>query len=75
MGCGRLERWVVNATRNVAIAAMLEGNHIVTASIERIGPNRLADYASVPIGCEVNSTLVVEDIEGGIGDLRLRGRR
>ena len=39
--------------------------------IDAIGPNDLADYAEVPMVCNVDSILVVEEVDGGIGGLRL----
>jgi GNAT superfamily N-acetyltransferase len=49
-------------------------NKKMAASIETIGPNRLAEYASVPMTCEFKSMLVVEEIDSGVGGLRLRER-
>jgi GNAT superfamily N-acetyltransferase len=46
----------------------------MSASIESIGPSRLADYGSVPSVCKVDLILSVEEIEGGIGGLGLRER-
>ncbi|MDP2995566.1 MAG: GNAT family N-acetyltransferase [Anaerolineales bacterium] len=40
--------------------------------IVEIGPDRLADYASVPIKFEVKSTLQVELVDGGLGGMLLR---
>jgi hypothetical protein len=39
--------------------------------IDAIGPNDLAGYAEVPMVCNVDSMLVVEEIDGGIGGFRL----
>lgn len=39
--------------------------------IVEIGPDRLADYASVPIKFEVKSTLQVELVDGGLGGMLL----
>jgi len=40
--------------------------------IVEIGPDRLADYASVPIRFEVKSTLQVELVDGGLGGRLMR---
>ena len=40
--------------------------------IVEIGPERLAEYASVPIKFEVKSTLQVELVDGGLGGMLLR---
>ena len=40
--------------------------------IVEIGPDRLADYASIPIQFEVKSTLQVELVDGGLGGMLLR---
>jgi len=40
--------------------------------IVEIGPEHLADYASVPIKFEVKSTLQVELVDGGLGGILLR---
>lgn len=40
--------------------------------IEEVTPARLAEYASIPMTLEVRSILAVEDVEKGLGGLRLR---
>jgi hypothetical protein len=40
--------------------------------IIEIGPERLADYASIPIRVEVKSRLQVELVDGGMGGMLLR---
>ncbi len=40
--------------------------------IEEVIPARLAEYASIPMTLEVRSILAVEDVEKGLGGLRLR---
>jgi GNAT superfamily N-acetyltransferase len=42
--------------------------------IEAIGADRLADYARVPMVCDVRSVLAVDEINGGIGGLGLQER-
>jgi len=42
--------------------------------VDGIGADRLADYASVPMVCDVRSLLDVDEINGGIGGLGLRER-
>lgn len=42
--------------------------------IEQIGPERLADYASIPMVCPVRTILEVEPINRGIGGLALHER-
>lgn len=39
--------------------------------VDAIGPNDLATYAEVPMVCRVDSMLVVEETDGGLGELRL----
>ena len=39
--------------------------------INAIRPNDLAEYAEVPMVCTVDSMLAVEEIDGGLGGLRL----
>jgi GNAT superfamily N-acetyltransferase len=46
----------------------------MTVLIEAIRPNDLAEYAEVPMVCNVDSMLVVEEIDGGLGGLRLSER-
>jgi GNAT superfamily N-acetyltransferase len=41
-------------------------------NIIEVGPERLVDYASVPIKVEVKSTLQVELVDGGLGGMLLR---
>jgi GNAT superfamily N-acetyltransferase len=43
--------------------------------VEEIGPDRLSEYARVPIRFEVRSILVVEDVDKGLGGLGLREER
>jgi GNAT superfamily N-acetyltransferase len=40
--------------------------------IDAIGADRLADYADVPMVCDVRSMLAVDEIDGGIGGLTFR---
>jgi GNAT superfamily N-acetyltransferase len=42
--------------------------------VDAIRPNDLAVYAEVPMVCNVNPMLIVEEIDGGIGGLRLSER-
>ncbi len=44
----------------------------MSVQIVEVGPERLADYASVPIKFEVKSILQVELVEGGLGGMLLR---
>ena len=43
-------------------------------SIEAIDENRLAEYARVPLVCDVTSLFDIDEINGGSGDLGLRER-
>jgi GNAT superfamily N-acetyltransferase len=43
--------------------------------IEEIGPDRLCEYAEIPIAFEVKSILKVELIDGGLGGIRLKEER
>jgi GNAT superfamily N-acetyltransferase len=43
----------------------------VNVLIDAIRSNDLADYAQVPMVCNVATTLVIEEIDGGIGGLQL----
>ena len=42
--------------------------------IEAIGADRLADYADVPMVCDVRSMLAIDEMDGGMGGLGLRER-
>jgi len=44
----------------------------MAVEIEPIGPDRLPQYGRVPMVCDVRSVLAVEELEGGLGGLRLR---
>lgn len=44
----------------------------MAANIESITTDRLAEYARVPMVCDVRSVLAVEELDGGIGGLQLR---
>jgi GNAT superfamily N-acetyltransferase len=44
----------------------------VKVRIEEVTPARLAEYASIPMTLEVRSILNCEDVEKGLGGLRLR---
>ncbi len=43
-------------------------------SIEAINPDRLADYANVPVICSVQSILAIDEIDGGMGGLDFHER-
>ncbi|HTV46818.1 MAG TPA: GNAT family N-acetyltransferase [Phycisphaerae bacterium] len=44
----------------------------MTVVIDAIGVDRLADYAQIPIVCDVQSILAIEEIDGGMGGLNFR---
>jgi streptothricin acetyltransferase len=44
----------------------------VAIAIHAIGADRLVEYASIPMICDVQSIFAVEEIDGGLGGLALR---